>query len=34
MKRISAVFAILLALCVAVVWLAYRDLEQEYKYLD
>ena len=34
MKKIGAIFALVLALFATAVWLAYRDLEQEYKYLD
>jgi len=34
MKRISAVFAVLVALFATAIWLAYRDLEQDDKYLD
>lgn len=34
MKKIGLFFVTLLALFVMAIWLAYRDLEEQYKHLD
>ena len=34
MKKVALFFVALIALFATAVWLAYRDLEEEYQYLD